>query len=570
MVAGGSPGPLSDIRSEDHFTPRLRDVVTTPERLRHYVTLGLWDDTTLTGRLAVHSTVRPDATAIVDEANGVRATFAQLERDSARVANFLRDAAIKAGDVVALQLPNWYTSAVVALGALRAGAVVNPMLPAYRERELSHMLRIGRTKVIFTPRMYRRFDHEPLIESLRRDLPSLSQHVVLAPELDSFETQFAPYGDRFEEDGPDPAAVCELIFTSGTEAEPKAIMHTERTLNASSRATWNSLGMTSADVIWMPAPIGHSTGFNHGLRLAVFHGLTLVLQDRWDPVEAARLIEREGCTHTLLSTTFLRDLTEVASRGEYDLSSLRLFTCGGAPIPPELVEAAQGQGIGCLRLYGATEFLVATCNRPGAPGDKLSATEGVPFDSVEVEIRNVEGRSVVGEAGEVFVRSPSGCVGFCDDPARTHAVFAPDGWIQSGDLGVIDEDGYLTVVGRQKDIIIRGGLNITPREVEDVLVRISGVRDAVVVGLPDPRLGEILCACIVPQPKAEITLEGVVSELKKAGVATFKLPQRLELMDELPTTAVGKVRRYLLISRIMGFAAQMPDLARPSQTPVSD
>jgi len=329
-------------------------------------------------------------------------------------------------------------------------------------------------------------------------------------------------------------------------------MHTERTLNASSRATWDSLGLSSADVIWMPAPIGHSTGFNHGLRLAIFHGLPLILQDRWDPVEATRLIEREACTHTLLSTTFLRDLTEVAGHGEHDVSSLRLFACGGAPIPPQLVDAAQMTGIGCLRLYGATEFLIASCNRPGAPSDKLSATEGVPFDAVELEVRDAEGRALVGEAGEVFVRSPSGSVGFFDDPVRTHEVFAPDGWIRSGDLGVVDEDGYFTVVGRQKEIIIRGGMNITPREVEDVIAQISDVRAAVVVGLPDARLGEILCACIVPQPNAEITLEGVVSELKKAGVATFKLPQRLELMDELPMTAVGKIRRHLLVSRIMG------------------
>jgi len=183
------------------------------------VALGLWDDTTLAGRLVAHSAACPDATAIVDDANGVKATFAQLERDSARVANFLRDAGVQAGDVVALQLPNWYTSATVALGALRAGAVVNPMLPIYRERELSHMLGRGRTKVIFTPGVYRGFDNEGLIAGLRQNLPALSQHVVLAPELEAFETQFSAYGDRFDEDEPDSAAVCELIFTSGTEAE---------------------------------------------------------------------------------------------------------------------------------------------------------------------------------------------------------------------------------------------------------------------------------------------------------------------------------------------------------------
>jgi acyl-CoA synthetase (AMP-forming)/AMP-acid ligase II len=351
------------------------------------------------------------------------------------------------------------------------------------------------------------------------------------------------------------ASVSELMFTSGTEAESKAIMHTERTLNANLIATSEALAMSKEDVVWMPAPVGHSTGFNHGLRLAIYHGLQLVLMDRWDPVEAARLVETHRCTHTLLSTTFLRDLTRAAAQGAGDVSSLRLFGCGGAPITPDAVTAAEEVGIHCLRLYGATEVLVATWNRPDAPRDQRVNTEGTPLPGVEIEIRDGEGKPLVGEVGELFVRSASGSVGFFADEARTQATYSPDGWIRSGDLGVIDADGCITIAGRKKEIIIRGGLNVAPREVEDLIQRFPAVRQVAVVGLPDPRLGEIGCACVVLEPGAELSFEEMVGRLKAAGLATFKLPERLEVVAEMPTTATGKIRKHILVDQIAGKVA---------------
>jgi acyl-coenzyme A synthetase/AMP-(fatty) acid ligase len=469
------------------------------------------------------------------------------------VAGFLAGAGVEVGDVVAMQLPNWYETVAVALGAYRIGAVLNPMLPVYRAKELRHMLRVGRTSVIFTPGVYRNFDHAALIESLRSELPELREHIVIEPG-EPFERTLgsmpaAPIDGRL----PRADSVSELIFTSGTEAEPKAIMHTEQTANFSVRTGWRSLGMTGSDVVWMPSPVGHSTGFNYGIRMAVYHGLKLVLQDRWDGDEAADLIESQGCTYTLAATTFLRDVVEACSRRPRNVSSMRLFGCGGSPVPPELVRASARHGIQCLRLYGSTEVLVGTWNRPGSPEAKKVATDGIAVDEVEIQVWAENGRrDLVGEAGEIHARGPNTCVGFFEDPVRTAANFLPDGWVKSGDLAVIDRDGYLTVVGRKKEIIIRGGLNVAPREVEELILKIPGVRAAAVIGLPHERLGEIGCACVVLEAGAELSFDTMVASLRAEGLAAHKLPERLEILSELPMTASGKIRKHVLVAALTG------------------
>jgi acyl-CoA synthetase (AMP-forming)/AMP-acid ligase II len=334
--------------------------------------------------------------------------------------------------------------------------------------------------------------------------------------------------------------VSELIFTSGTEATPKAIMHTEQTTNFSVRVAASDLGITGDDVVWMPSPLGHSTGFNYGLRFALYHGLPLVLQDRWDAGVAVDVVRRERCTYTLAATTFLRELVADAARRGLPVDSLRCFGCGGAPVPPSLVEEGEAHGVQVLRLYGSTEVLVATWNRPDAPREARVNTDGRAMTGVEVQLRD----------GEIFTRGPNTCVGFFDDPERTAATFDADGWVRSGDLATLDGDGNLTIVGRKKELIIRGGMNITPRELEDLIGRFDEVRTVAVVGTPDERLGEVVCACVVLDDGATLTLETVVERLRAEGVATYKLPQRLETLPELPTTASGKIQKHEILRRL--------------------
>lgn len=539
--------------SSGHVVDHLADVVTDTQTRRGYVQAGLWDGSTLCARVSRWAAERPAAIAVVDD-SGVRRTYADLDRDSNALARHL-GAHVRPGDVVSVQLPNAYETVVAALAVLKAGAVINPLLPGYRARELQHVFATAAPAAIITPSEYRGFVYEPMIDSLRESAGVEVHHVVTGNALGQTATTLteavATQLDR-EPFAPRPASdVSELIFTSGTEAAPKAIMHTEQTTNFSVRVAFSDLGMSAEDVVWMPSPVGHSTGFNYGLRMALYHGSRLVLQDQWNASAACELIQRERCTYTLAATTFLRDLVDEAQTHELRLDTMRLFGCGGAPVPAELVEAAQQQGIQVLRLYGSTEVLVATWHRPGTSLERRAHSDGRPMSHVTVQLRDNEGTEVpVGPEGEIFTRGPNTCVGFFRDAERTSQTFA-DGWVRSGDVAVADAAGDITIVGRKKEIIIRGGMNIAPREIEDMLARFAEVHRAAVVGLPDDRLGERAAACLVLRAGAELSFADMVTRLRAAGIADYKLPERLDILTELPTTASGKVQKHEIVRRLL-------------------
>jgi len=535
----------------------LVDVVTTPERRQRYLDEGWWDDQTLPGRVAHHASTRPSATAVVDESR--TATYAELAADAARLASALADRGVSSGTVVSVQLPNRYETVVVAVAVLSLGAVVNPLLPNYREHELGHVFTTAAPVAVFTPGEFRGCDHPALVAQVAAATGVAPMNVVVGggasgptmgfEELLAAGDPAAALGDRSAE------AVSELIFTSGTEAQPKAIMHTEQTAGFSVRVARDDLGVTEDDVVWMPSPVGHSTGFNYGLRFALHHGLPLVLQDRWDAATALRLVLDHGCSYTLAATTFLQDLTEAAAAAGVRLDSLRLFGSGGAPVPPALVDAATEVGIGVLRLYGSTEVLVGTWNRPSSSPAQKRDTDGLAMSHVELRVVDDDGDVLApGEPGELEVRGPDTCVGFFADPERTAATFHPDGWVRSGDLVRIDPDGHLTVVGRKKEIIIRGGINIAPREIEELLVAFPEVERAAVIGLPDDRLGERTCACVVLRPGTTLDFATMCDRLDATGLALYKRPERLEVLAALPATASGKIQKHELVKALRGAA----------------
>jgi acyl-coenzyme A synthetase/AMP-(fatty) acid ligase len=564
----------------------LGDMVTDSARAAAYRRAGHWDAATLSGRVADAAALRPGRAAVIDRDGEAVHSYAELGRDVATMAAWLGAQGVGAGDVVSIQLPNWYEFVVLAVATQSVGAVINPLLPIYRRKELLHAFTVAESKVVCTPATYRNYDHLSATAAVIEESGRSIVHVVVddlrptsVTEADGRTVWFGDLvggdaGDAADAAGgevhgpgpgaPQPDALSELIFTSGTEAAPKAIMHTEQTANFSVRVAAEDLEIGDDDVVWMPSPIGHSTGFNYGVRFALYHGLPLVLQDRWDAGVACDLIAAHGASYTLASTTFLQDLVAEAERCEGGgLESMTRFGCGGSPVPPELVRRAAACGIGVLRLYGSTEVLVATWNRPGGPAAKAIDTDGPALSSVEVEVRDENGSvSAPGVAGEIHIRGPNTCVGFYRDPARTAATFGPGGWVRSGDLATMDEDGYLTVVGRKKEIIIRGGLNITPREIEDLLLDFPEVDRAAVVGLPHERLGERVCACVVLAPGTDLDFETMVGRLRAIGLATYKLPEQLEVLDALPVTASGKVQKFEIVHRLSG---SLPSPASSSQ-----
>ncbi|MCW2768272.1 MAG: hypothetical protein JWO11_4231 [Nocardioides sp.] len=529
--------------------------VHTEDARRSYRDQGLWPQYSLGERVRHWASERPDAIAVVDGTDGRRVTYRQLADDSARVAAWLVDHGIEPGDGISVQLPNRYETVVMDVAALSVGACLNPLLPNYRRKELEHFLRVSEARVFATPSTYRRFDHAALGEQLCAELGGTILHLVV--DHDGHEYDGIPFAEalsrqpltNFPRVRPD--GVSELIFTSGTESLPKAVMHTEETVNHSVEASIAHLGLGDDDVVWMPSPVGHSTGFNFGVRLALNAGLSVVLQDIWQPAEAARLIEENRCTYTLAASTFLADLLRAAREDGRDLSSMRAFGCGGGPVAAELVREAAAQGVHVLRIYGSTEGLIISWNQADALQYKREETDGLPPQHTEVTAWDDQGNVLpVGEVGELMVRGPNVCVGFFDDPERTAATFDPDGWLRSGDLGFVDADGFVTVSGRKKETIIRGGLNIAPREIEDLLAAMPGVRDVAVVGVHDARLGEIVGACVVPEAGWSPTLADVVEFLAAKDLATYKLPQYLVVLSELPRTPTGKIRKTELATSI--------------------
>jgi len=531
------------------YTPRLDE-----GRIARFKESGWWNNSTLLDAFDAAVAARPNATAVVAP-DGSRLTYAELDVHSRRAAGCMAALGLREGDVVSVQLPNWSEAAVVHLAISRVGAVTNPLLPMYRENELSYILRFARTKMAVIPGTYRGFEHPAMFAGLRSALPDLQQVFVVKgqplagmrayTDLVADDGASAVVGDG-SRDGDDISALC---FTSGTESNPKGVMHSHNTMMYATRTMAELFGLTHGDVIWTPSPVGHGTGFLWGMRLSLTIGGKLVLQDAWDPEEALRIIERERCSFVLSATPFVKMLTEAPSAGVRDTASLRIFGCAGAPIPRHLGPLAR-QKLGCelVGMWGMTECFVGSSSAPGDSEEQMWATDGRAMPGAELAIFDETRTRMLppGETGELATRGPHVALGYFNDPERTANTFSKEGWLFTNDLGTLDGQGFLRIAGRQKDIINRGGLKVSAREVEDHLLQHPLVRDAAVVAVPDDRLGEKACAFIVARSTTVPELPDLIRFLEDRGLAKYKLPEYLEILPSLPMTASGKVQKFVL------------------------
>jgi acyl-CoA synthetase (AMP-forming)/AMP-acid ligase II len=496
-------------------------------------------------------------TALVDGTR--RLTFADWERAVARAAVGLRKLGVQNGDVVAYQLPNWWEAAVVFLAAARAGAVVNPVLPLFRERELRFILAQSRARVLVIPGCFRERDYPAAIAALRNDLPAL-EHVLVArgdapPAMLPFDELLATTRgpDTPREPSVDCGALLMLMYTSGTTAEPKGVLHTHDTLAAEvmSLARVHSLGL--ADTTLMPSPVTHISGVIHGILTPALLGTTAVFMERWEPLLGLELIARERVTYMVGAPTFLRDLADHPERRRFDLDSLRLFSCGGAEVSADLIRRARAS-LGCIakRVYGSTEFPTMTTTDAADAGTMGIETEGRPIHPVRIRIVAEDGTILAaGAEGEIEATGPERFVGYTD-PALTAEAFTADGWFRTGDVGHVDAGGYLHVTGRIKDIVIRKGEKFSARELEELIARHPAVSEVAVVALPDPSSGEIACAAVTLHRGFHLSLVELASFLTAAGLARQKLPERLEILSELPHTDSGKVQKAMIRERLLG------------------
>jgi cyclohexanecarboxylate-CoA ligase len=516
-----------------------------------YRATGMWRGETLWQVFAATARRNAARVAVVDAAH--RLTFDDLARHAERLAGSFAALGIAAGDVVAVQLPNWWETVVVLLAIARLGASATPVLPIARERELGFILRASGARLAVIPGVLRDHDHRHMLAALRSGLPALDQVVTVRSEAGPGMRALARLPAAPAPAVPtDAAAIALLIYTSGTTADPKGVLHSHETLLAEARSLGPVHGLGAGDVVLMPSPLTHVSGLMHAVVVPAVHGSCAVLLERWDPGQALALIGRERVTYMVGAPTFLRDLAHHPALATADVSSFRLFSCGGADVDPTLVQEGAAR-LGCVakRVYGSTEFPTVTTTGPDDPPARRIDSDGRPIGAAEIRLVDESDCAVpAGGEGEVLARGPELCLGYQDATLNAEA-FTADGWFRTGDLGVLDQAGYLRITGRRKDIIIRKGENISAREVEDLIATHPAVAEVAVVGVPDPAAGEIACAVVRVHPAAtRPRLASLCDHLLAHGLSKRKLPERLEIVDDFPRTASGKIVKRTLRERL--------------------
>lgn len=535
------------------------DAVLIPARRANSIAQGLWHDRTINDDLDACVASCPDkvaVTAVQAETEKVtRFTYRELSNMADRVAVGLTKLGVTRNDVVACQLPNWWQFTITYLACSRIGAVMNPLMHIFRERELSFMLKHGEAKVFIIPQTFRGFDYEKMVSDLKPSLPHL-QHVVVVDGkgANSFEALLS--GPEWEKDPqaatllkqhrPGPDDVTQLIYTSGTTGEPKGVMHTANTTMANIIPYAERLHLNAQDVVLMASPMAHQTGFMYGLMMPIMLKSSAVILDVWEPLRAIDLIRQEGATFTMASTPFLSDLAKNVHESGKAVPTLRTFLCAGAPIPGPLVEQARSVlGTKIVSAWGMTENGAVTLIELNDPDERAFTTDGLPLKGVDLKVVGIDGSELpADQPGKLYVRSCSNFGGYLKRPQLNNTD--ADGWFDTGDLARIDPQGYVRITGRSKDVIIRGGENIPVVEIESLLYRHPAIAMAAIVAYPDERLGERACAVVVLKPGQSLDLPSLVDYLKEQKVATQYIPEKLVVRDAMPATPSGKIQKFKL------------------------
>ena len=535
------------------------DAVLLPPRKEKMVLAGHWTSKTITDYLYDCTAKYPDKIALTSINSEIETeeefTYQMLDEMTDRIAIGLIKLGIGPGDVVACQLPNWWQFPVLYYACARIGAVLNPLMHILRERELSFMLAHSEAKVVIIPKVFRGFNFETMYIGLHPDLPNLEQVIVVGGSgNNSFEALLSE--PKWEKDTQSISKlrdlhlnaddITQLMFTSGTTGEPKGVMHSSNTLFSNLAPYCERLGHSHDEVVLMPMPLAHQVGFIYGIMMPVFLKGQLILMDIWHPKLGAELIARHKCTTTIAATPFLMDLYGQVQSSGTDVSSLNTFICAGAPIPGHAVEQSRAtMDTKIISAWGMTELGIATTILPNDPDERSCTTDGCALKGMEVRVVDSGGNPLPHSVeGRLQARGCSVFGGYLKRP-QLNGIDG-EGWMETGDMATLDKDGYIRICGRSKDIIIRGGENIPVVEIESLLFKHPLITTVAVVGYPDERLGERACAFVSLSEKASLSLNDIISFLMEQKIARQYLPERLEIVDNLPMTASGKVQKFKL------------------------
>jgi acyl-CoA synthetase (AMP-forming)/AMP-acid ligase II len=502
---------------------------------------GLWSETSLAEAFAAAAQASPGAMLHHHALAGWdEASLGEVHARGLVLAGSLHALGLRQGDVVAMQMPSGIENAVIVHAVTALGCVLLPIVHIFGPRELGQVLGDSGARALIVPDRWRNID---FLDRLARlpDLPALKHRIVVGENVPPGALAYhaLPGGDC-PQVKVDPGALALLLYTSGTTAAPKGVRHTSRSLIAETRTQFGEAFRNGAGL--SPWPSGHIAGtmavLAHGVQ-----GREMVLMESWNPTVAAELVERFRVPSMSGTPFHLSGLLEAAARDGRDVSSVGQFIIGAATVPPALVAASEEAGIRCCRCYGSTEIPTVTQCDPDDPLDKRLNTDGTVNAGCEVRIVDDHGQDVpIGIEGEVAARGPERFTGYTD-PALDAASFLPGGWFLTGDIGKLDAEGYLAITDRKKDIIIRGGENISSREVEELLLTIPGVRDAAAIGLPDPRMGEKVCAVLMLEPGTALTIAAIDAAFRDLGVARQKTPEALVIAPDFPRTPSGKTQK---------------------------
>lgn len=532
----------------------LRTVASDDEIARRLAS-GEWTGRTIVDLSRALVATCPDRVLVIE--GETRLTVRTIWDRASALAASLHALGLRPGDVVAMQLPNWAETTIIYLAASRAGLILNPILPILRDSEVGFMLRDSRSRLIFVPREHRGVDHLAMIERLRPDLPDLDTAVVLRGDAGAhraFDELIGPDVAPVDLPDPDPRAVKIVMYTSGTTGRPKGVLHTHDTLQAEILSYIGYWGLNERDVLFMASPVSHITGCLMAFELPWAIAAPVVLQVQWHAAGAVELFLEHGVTYTSSSTPFLRELLAAARDRATHLPRFTRFVCGGMTIPPDLIrEAHDWFGDAVIgRCFGMSEVpSITLAIRDRGQIDKGADTDGVIAPGVEVRIANPDDGSpiAIGAEGEILVKAPERFVGY-HRPEDNDDAFDDDGFFRTGDIGMLVDGDCLLITGRKKDLIIRGGENLSAREIEQALLRHPAVADVAVVAMPHPRLGEGVACFIVAKEGRTIDQPAVSAFLIDAALARQKIPERVELIDALPRNFQGKVLKNELRERM--------------------
>ena len=527
-----------------------------PAELRErYLAEGWWTDDTLGALVDRSLRAAPAATINVwSESRPWHGTYAEIHAQARRLVTALAQAGLEPGDVVAFQLPNWREAVVAFYGLAMGGYVLVPIVHIYGPKEVRFILGESRARAYISADAYGHVDYLDIVDGAAAGvLADLRLHVVVG------SAERAP-GERVRRVGwevvdaaspattiaaVDPDDVCVLAYTSGTTSDPKGVMHSHRTLLAEllHMRAWITPGSPNL----MGSPVTHATGMLGAVLAPMALGQDIHLIDRWDPTRALSIMLDADIGAGTGASVFLASILDHPEFSPEHARRIRRVGLGGAPVPLALAERAAAHGIAIIRAYGSTEHPSVTGGSFDDPAGKRHGTDGAPLTGVEIRLLDEDGVPVAaGAAGEIWSRGPDLCVGYTDAGLDADA-FDAAGWFRTGDMGVLDGDGFLTITDRLKDVIIRGGENISAAEIEEAIAALALVAEVAVVAAPDERLGEHVCAVVRVAPDAApIELADITAELERIGLSRQKWPEELRIVDDFPRTATGKVRKVEL------------------------